>query len=175
MNIRSDGKLSVNHYDIPLNGTINQTERALITDIDGMTPPTPDGHNFLDLIWTKPYFITFCIKTPDWGFYHKAQDGHDAVVFLSEKEKITGAAKKKQFYDPNYSFFNAMTVNNIPDRRAIRITNYHRQNAEGDPIPSGQKRNYCFEIYLEAPFFIGGEKLTVLIDPDGQNQGPGGI
>ena len=37
------------------------------------------------------------------------------------------------------------------------------------------KRNYCFEIYLKAIFKDPGgpdTHITVLIDPDGQNQGP---
>jgi len=131
--------------------------------------------NFENLIWNTPCYITFVIHNVDWKFYWR--DGarpHDGIKFLSEKETLVGAPKT---YVQNKSFYAArhfrLKDRNHIEHDAITVEN-HIRDGNGAAIPMGKHVDYCFEIYLEAPFLLPhpSTHLTLILDPDGQNQGP---
>ena len=54
----------------------------------------------------------------------------------------------------------------------MRCINFCKEDEAGGAMSDKQVRNYCFEIYVLVPFSQGNKYVTILIDPDGQNQGP---
>jgi hypothetical protein len=57
---------------------------------------------------------------------------------------------------------------------AFRVINYFL-NAQGNQLGAGPPIKYSFQIYLETPFRTATNPHThivLVIDPDGQNQGP---
>jgi hypothetical protein len=136
-----------------------------------------EARNFEDLVWDYPCYITFVIDSEDWAFYWRNNPNHDPIVFLKEKA-LRNNTPPPPPYDENYSFYDAVHTY-VEDRDgkrhdAIRFVNYLRD--QNGPLQTPQDvRYYCFEIYLEAPFarpMRPVNRITILIDPDGQNQGP---
>lgn len=135
-----------------------------------------DGSNFLEMLWTRPYYLTFVIDNPNWEFYWDPSPRHEAMRLLKRKD-VPGSFK--EYEEKNFTFYNADP--NIPlaaDGDAFRVTNHFR-DASAPIVAQSGKIDYCFELYLRAPFKdpspgTTGQPthVTVLIDPDGQNQGP---
>lgn len=132
-----------------------------------------ESTDFKGMVWDIPTYITIVVDKDDWKFTWKDKPEHDPVIFLPYKE-LDGT----QTYDENYSFYDAEPARvegpHGKKRHAVRCRNYVR-NKNGPLATPNDKCRYCFEIYLEAPFstpLSPVEYITILIDPDGQNQGP---
>jgi hypothetical protein len=144
-----------------------------------------NASNFNGLKWREPCYFTMVLDAPDWKFHNGNNDkfNHDPFIFVSHKNIILakGTASGGQdtcedkFYDPNYSFYDAvvddMNYNGTLIPR-VRCINFFKCDQNGTEIGHKQYKDYCFEIFLEAPYGSGGGSVTMLIDPDGQNQGP---
>lgn len=152
--------------------TLEQAEEDLlaIAQAAPFAGPHAVGTNFKDMRWTRPYFMTFVIDNPGWKFYWGVDQRHEAIRFLERKD----AQGNFQIYeDENHSFFDAEQGIALGHGEAFRCRNYHR-DANG-PLLDARAVKYCFEIYLQSPFKVptgNSTHITVLIDPDGQNQGP---
>lgn len=171
------GKLAVRQlrfddFDFPANGgrTLDEAETDLLAEARAAIGAHLEGSNFQGMIWQRPYFITFVIDNEGWEFYW-GEGLHEAIRFLERKD----AAHDVKIYEKeNHTFFDAkedIALASLGD--AFRVANYHRD--QNGPIIGKVKREYCFEIYLKAIFKDAGgpdTHITVLIDPDGQNQGP---
>jgi hypothetical protein len=131
------------------------------------------GRNFERMTWDEPCYITMVLDIPGWKFYWRDNPNQDPIVFLQYKD-LRGIGAPA--YTKNTTFFDAelddITPSSSYAHKALRFINHFRD--ENDKPLHGKDLRYCFEIYLEAPFFIAGQSsyITILIDPDGQNQGP---
>jgi len=133
----------------------------------------PDGHDFKDIIWTHRGYLAFVLDHASWTF-HKSADGKAAVVFRPDKGST-----------PNHSFFDAVDLNvsvlnhdatKLDSRSAVYLVNHMRSNADGAEIGStGQPDSqwFAFDLCFDVPYATGStERLTVIMDPGGTNQGP---
>lgn len=162
--------LNVRHYHTPLaGGNVTAGEAALVSQ--ARAGAAPIGRNFRDLVWREPCYLTLAIDAPGWQFSWGTGDSGDPMIFLGEKDLNEAGILQRRFYDPNYSFLDAIPT--APEGAdGVRCINHFKQDAEGNSIGPGQVRRYCFEIYLEVPFASEPERISIIIDPDGQNQGP---
>ncbi|MBV9884278.1 MAG: hypothetical protein JO276_14810 [Sphingomonadaceae bacterium] len=145
-----------------------------------------DVLDFESIKFTKPSWFTIVLNMDKWYFYYPDPDDeapsykrdHDPVVFANEKVYFDD--KRKEIIlprDPNYSFYNSkqayVPVDAVP-RDGVRIINFFRKNDQGDEIGMNEKREYTFNLFLRGPLAQNGKEVTIIIDPDGQNQGPPG-
>jgi hypothetical protein len=160
---------------------IADTEEALMADAISSAPVWYAGENFDTIKFNRQRsYFSLVLDIENWEFYYPSPgpnqpipgETHDPLVFV-ERKSPTGIRK-----DPNFSFYNATKIHprNAAGtvRNGVRFTNFLTENANGDPLQGRQ--NFCFEIYIRAPFSkdpaLAGEYITIIIDPDGQNQGP---
>ncbi len=178
MHVASAGHLGVRQLFDPAPGPdlpgIKAAEKALYASAKaGNSHKT----NFEDMVWRGPCWITMVIDNPGWEFYSENFHNHDPMIFRKSKEVIeNGHPVPKEFHE-NWSFYDALKFvldGGSGGRSAVRCINYFKFDQDGNDIGTGQSRNYCFELYLQVPFYTRGrtQKVTILIDPDGQNQGP---
>lgn len=164
-------------YDTLGTRTIDEAEIDTFRQAAGGTgSATPKGFNFENLIFKEPCYFTMALDHPTWQFYDYNFPDHDPFIFITRKEKIIGGRELTVSYDPNYSFFDAR-VKPIPGyaQSSVRCINHFRADLWGRRVANYEVQNYGFEIYIRIPFALrgGGEQyVTILIDPDGQNQGP---
>lgn len=139
-------------------------------------PAKVEGTNFDNLVFKESCYFTMAIDHPTWKFYDSPYVDHDPFVFITRKEKIVSGRPVIVSYDPNYSFYDA-NVRPIAGRvqSSVRTVNYFRADITGRPVQPNELQYYGFEIYIRVPFSLAGtgdQYATVLIDPDGTNQGP---
>jgi hypothetical protein len=163
-------RMDVRHYHTDFeDGEVTAAESALVAQARAGSAPL--GRNFRDLVWREACYLTVVIDAPGWQFSWGRGDVGDPIIFLGQKDFSEAAISQRRFYDPNYSFLDAVAVD-AAGANGVRCINHFKQDAEGIAIGPGQARRYCFEIYIEVPFASEPERISVVIDPDGQNQGP---
>jgi hypothetical protein len=170
----ADGNLIVRQLlNRQIQGSLTAAEEELLKY--AIANQNIESTNFERMAWNFPCYITFVVDKDDWKFYQRTREHHDPLKFLEIKDLESGPS---QPYDQNKSFYDGKIITvKRPDgkkRNAVRCVNYLR-NENGDLLQPGETRDYCFEIYLEAPFAVPQtpvRHITILIDPDGQNQGP---
>lgn len=153
--------------------TLDGAETFLLGEARKQYPPRDhyEASNFSNMTWTRPYYLTFVIDNPGWEFYWNDSQLHEAMRLLERKD-VPGSFTT--YEGENHTFFEAdkdIALAGIPGD-AFRVMNCYR-DANGTIVDDDAEIKYCFEIYLKAPFKDpGGTHITVLIDPDGENQGP---
>lgn len=142
---------------------------------------TAHATNFEKMEWDQSTYLTFVINgknNPNWRFYWRDDDRrHNPIRFFRRKDSIPRTGR---IYQDNNSFFEGRVFElddgNGNKHHAFRCINFVCD--EQGPLRQRQVLHYCFQIYLEAPFRLPGggqnseKRITMLIDPDGQNQGP---
>jgi len=169
-------QLRFNDFGSPANGnrTLDQAEDDLLTEARLGAGTHLERSNFQGMTWQRPYYVTFVIDNAGWQFYWSQAALHEAIRFLERKDE---PGNFKTYESENHTFFDAkddIPLASLGD--AFRVVNYYRDQ-NGPIVAPAVKREYCFEIYLQAifkdPAGVGQPThITVLIDPDGQNQGP---
>lgn len=173
-------------------GTIESEESALFLEAkahaeDGTASPHLLSVDFQPIIFPGPAFFTVVIDEQGWEFYFPADQKeeqvisgqtHDPIVFIDKKTVIlnsspngTSITVQNQDFAENHAFYNATKVNLLA-RDAVRMINFFTDE-NGNVFQT--LADYGFEIYLRAPCAgaVGTEhRTTIIIDPDGQNQGP---
>jgi hypothetical protein len=158
--------------------TLEEAELALLTEARTLQPGGAhyEASNFSTMVWRRPYYLTFVIDSPGWEFYWHDSQLHEAIRLLDRKD-VPGPVGHRRYEGENHTFFDADQDIPLPSLGdAFRVTNCFRDAA--GPIEARQVTNkYCFEIYLKAPFKDPAlpnqdTHITMLFDPDGQNQGP---
>jgi hypothetical protein len=183
MRISEDGLLVKHLEDQFIGNDIEGAEKTLL--VAARDPNTIlGGTNFKGIKWRKACYFTIVIDNPGWKFHRSNCSGysHDPFIFMSHKNIIIGVDSEgndiclDKFYDPNYSFYDGDASDLVMDAERVarvRCINHFKCDTIGTDIGPKQYKDYSFEIFLEAPFTgPGGESITVLVDPDGQNQGP---
>lgn len=190
----SNGALIVHQKPASLNGNdVNKVEDDVI---DNIIKTNPAPTNFSKMMFDRPSYFTIVLDVDDWDFYYpdpnnrypSATEYHDPVVFLEKKTIIVevpsagGGKWAKEVYDyvMNKSFYNMVSI--VKDvrrdgvtkqRSAIRCINFLSVNDDGDPPAQGQCAEFGFNILVRVPYSSDKKsKVTLIIDPDGQNQGP---
>lgn len=137
------------------------------------------GKDFENLRWEYPTHVSIALDVDDHEFYWRDPEGYDPIIFLAEKERDETETTARAFnYDPNYSFYNAARAT-LTDpvsgkiRPVLRFTNYHKKNAQGDDFAPGERAAYCMNIQVLVRY-RSGRVWKHIIDPDSENQGPGG-
>ncbi|HST35082.1 MAG TPA: hypothetical protein VLK25_00420 [Allosphingosinicella sp.] len=146
--------------------------------------PPISGYRFENMEWEYKSYIVFFIDEVNWKF-HKPPNT-DPVVFIT-----TG--KDGKIGCPNWSFFDALDFDitmpigdsvNTDERSAIAFINHMKaddlgrdvgEDASGNPIPGPrptERQLFQFQMYLDVYFTNGTSKMTVILDPDGNNLGP---
>jgi len=186
----SAGCLIVRQLEKDMVSTVDIEEDALIS----LARAGPAHVNNFELIkFTKPSYFTVVLDNEGWDFYYPdptnpAPDPqliHDPIAFLPQKAVIkeipVGSGdwfNIQRTFKENYAFYNAQLVDKVIDgkpRKALRCINFWTRNAKGDPMEHTEKQNYGFNILVQVPFSPAtqqSEKVTLFVDPDGQNQGP---
>lgn len=167
------GALRIRHAEVPLGGNLVAARaQALRNARDGTNL---SGRNFRAIIWDDPCYVVLTIDNPGWQVYWGNDPDHNTIRFQRRKD-VDGSAGP-DLYKENFSFYDGDRIQFDVDGQlydAFQCINYVRD--ENGNLGRRQKRDYCFEIYLQAPFetVVGDEepRITILIDPDGQNQGP---
>jgi hypothetical protein len=129
-----------------------------------------DDINFENMTWKKPCYLTYVLANPGWKFYWRNSDiRHAPMRFFRRKNKIPPTTK---IYRENHAFFDAARFDMFGKLSAFRCVNFVCD--EDGKLGDLERIDYCFQVYLEAPFSLAGKERNVimLIDPDGQNQGP---
>lgn len=168
-------QLRFDDFDLSAGGnlTLDQAEAVLLGEARAGQGAHPQKNNFQEMTWQRPYYITFVIDNAGWRFYWDQAQLHEAIRFLERKDE---PGNFKTYEKENYSFFDAKPHINLGLGDAFRVTNYYRDENGTITDPHALKE-YCFQIYLQTPFKdpagLGqSPNITMLIDPDGQNQGP---
>ncbi len=143
------------------------------------------GEDFSTILFRQASYFTIVVDQAEWGFYYpyptnpelQFEGTHDPIVFTEKKTFIdesgtlisTPVVRNRSFYD-------LQAIEKTIDghvRKGIRCINFFTKSADGDPIVAGDELDYTFNLFLRAPFSATAQKkVTVIIDPDGQNQGP---
>jgi hypothetical protein len=180
--------LIVRQYEKDINpARLVDEENNLIVAAKANSNANKVGENFQLIRFEQASFFTIVVDQPGWTFYYpdpnnpepQYEGTHDPIVFTEQKTFIdeSGATlswpvvRNRSFYDLKSI---DKTIGGEP-RKGIRCINFFTKSADGDPIVAGDILNYTFNIFLRAPFSATvNQKVTIIIDPDGQNQGPPG-
>jgi hypothetical protein len=156
------------------------------------------SRGFEGIMFKREAYFTTVIDELGWDFYFPAplkqtdvipNETHDPLVFIINKKVIvssddfgTDIVVHDQYFAENHAFSDAEKVDMIvpgtgtgpgpfPDevRKALRLINFFT-DSNGQLLETPAK--FGFEIYLRAPADVGEHLTTIVIDPDGQNQGP---
>lgn len=176
--------------------TVSQTEDHLINRaVDPLDRPMLT--NFGKIVFRKPSWFTIVLDEDDWDFYYPDPTNtepdlvgiHDPILFLSGKSVLEpdlahpGKWKKtEQVFSRNRAFYNLEGIDkDVPQnggsaklRKALRCINFFTKNNAGE-YPGTNGIDFGFNIMLRVPFsIVAGDdrKVTLIIDPDGQNLGP---
>ncbi|MEA3017902.1 MAG: hypothetical protein QOI38_2624 [Sphingomonadales bacterium] len=184
-----EGKLIVRHVQDDITPSdIDAAEDRLIAAAMQATAPA----GTLDSIkFTEPSYFTIVLDVADWDFYYPAPSNptpdaglmHDPIAFLEKKtiliELPVGSdnwVKIERAFSKNYTFFNAQPLEKqvgATRRKAVRCINFLTKNDNGDPLDMCATQDFGFNILVQVPLVQGGvDKVTLLIDPSSQNQGP---
>jgi hypothetical protein len=187
--LEAGANLTVRHMfrDSLIDGSIQTTEEALLKSAKTAAgSPEQVGKDFETMLFEQPCYFTIVLDNDNWDFYfpdpesvpEPGAEAQDPIVFIASKttliEQPNGPAKREtKTYDPNTSFYDAKEIV-VSGRSAVRCINFHR-NLEGEPLKRYESQNLGFEILLRVPFSVSpteDHKIVIIIDPDGQNQGP---
>ena len=144
------------------------------------------GSNYGLLEFTTATNFTIVLDEDNWDFYYpdpgnpepEYVETHDPILFVSEKtfvgDDLTLVSRR---VSRNRAFYDLEPITKVIDgkpRKGIRCINHLTKNDQGGPLGKGEKIDYSFNLYLRVPFSktTPTEKITIIIDPDGQNQGP---
>ncbi|HEY5722356.1 MAG TPA: hypothetical protein VIT45_08540 [Allosphingosinicella sp.] len=186
--VKFDGSdLIVRHMstDTLINGSVSETEQDLFDKAQaGNGAPEQVGRDFATMAFKDETYFTIVLDNDLWDFYFPnptnpmpvPNEYHDPIMFIESKvtmvEQGGGAPVRiPRNYEPNTSFYDATSVS-VRGRAAVRCINYFR-DSDGSPLRRYQ--DLGFEILVRVPFALSaahGTKLILIIDPDGQNQGP---
>jgi hypothetical protein len=142
--------------------------------------------DFTKIVFKQPSYFTIVLDKDDWEFYYPDprnpspayRETHDPIIFLDEKAIIgSTGVRVAQPAERNKAFYNLEpVVKRIGEkgRAAIRCVNFFTRNDAGDPVEHNETIDYAFNLFLRIPFSnsAGSRKITIIIDPDSQNQGP---
>lgn len=143
------------------------------------------GKGFENITWRRKSYIAFFIDEADWTVKPK-----DGVTFVTDpKGGVAGT--------PNHTFFDALYLPlTMPIRRpspngpttdqrsALIFVNHMKadatgrdigRDAQGNPLPippPAERQLFHFLIVFDVAIEGGNNKMTVIFDPDGSNQGP---
>jgi hypothetical protein len=174
----ADKPLTIRMIDTSL-GNLAAAEMELYRQAkSGAHGPAWLGEGFADLIWKYPCHISIVLDADDHEFFWFDPIGYDPIVFDQMKEKPVDGTLQTFHYQPNKSFYDA-TLARLEDpdskkhRPVLRFVNYHR-NGAGDELKPFEVALFSMTIKL----LVGPRNGKVdihLIDPDAENQGPGGM
>ncbi len=189
MRFDEENKLSVLHMETDplIDGDVAATEAHLLGKARaGGGGPEQVGRDFEKMIFKGPTYFTVVIDNVGWGFLFPAPgienppgvEAYDPIVFIEKKKTLIERPGNvldthEQIYSRNKSFYNAEPVG-IEGMAAVRCINFFRDE-QGVPLGDQEPLLVGFEIYVQVPYSLSAaeqRKLTVIIDPDGENQGP---
>lgn len=146
-------------------------------------------YNAFDLmVFKKPSVFVVALDQPGWDFYYpdptnsdpKWPESHDPIVFIEKKAVLVKNQQDEwerveSDFDKNRTFYDSETFDIGTHGKAVVCCNFITKNQDGDILEYGKKQDFSFNIYLRVPFSLSGldeKKITIILDPDGQNQGP---
>ena len=151
--------------------SVTASEGRLLRIAKGQLPHQQNtrdfGANFVDVVWKRPYYLTFVIDNAGWKIHWGPDGRSDPLIFRRSKP-----GSNDIYLTDNYTFFDAEPVPHLGQGDAFRCINYHLAD-DGHAVQENSPKKYCFQIYLETPFALNRQThVVIIIDPDGQNQGP---
>lgn len=182
-----DGKLEVQYlekYPIVWSKLRDEIDALFLIGSNG------GGHfNAFDLmIFEMPSVFVVALDQPGWDFYYpdptnadpKWPESHDPIVFIEKKAVLVkndqDEWERTEFdFDKNRAFYDSQAFDIGRHGKAVACCNFITRNQDGDMLEYGKKQDFSFNIYLRVPFSLSGldeKKITIILDPDGQNQGP---
>ncbi len=188
--VNGNGALKVDHYfyfkgppDDPMkwekleyNDVINVEgiikQLALNARPSGVKNPAPlPDHNFANIILRRKSYVVFFLDEANWAF-HKQSGGRFAMAFNEGKSGN----------QPNHSFFDGhdleiqMPIFGTQDedtRTGVLLVNHMKSDAVGTDLVMGEEPEFAFDMYFDVEFADpSSQRLTVIFDPGGTNQGP---
>jgi hypothetical protein len=186
--LETGGNLTVRHMfrKSLIDGSVKATEKMLFAGARMGGSRDQVGKEFETMEFSMPCYFTVVLDNDNWDFYFPdpgvepapGDEAQDPIVFIERKTTLVErlnqpALRQVATYDPNRSFYDAEEVL-VDGRSAVRCINFLR-DAEGNPLGKGETQDLGFEILVRIPFSLSpsqDRKIVVVIDPDGQNQGP---
>ncbi|MES1974627.1 MAG: hypothetical protein V4472_19390 [Pseudomonadota bacterium] len=174
----ASGPLVIRMLDTSV-GDLDTAEMALFEQAkSGKQGPAWLGEDFAELSWTYPIHISIILDADDHEFFWFDPPGYDPIIFRETKDKPVNGTMQTFRYQPNKSFYDAARTTLVDPtsgktRHVLRFVNYHR-NGKGDELKPLEVANFCMDIQLLVGSH-GGQIDLCTIDPDAQNQGPGGM
>lgn len=186
--LEAGDNLTVRHMfrESLIDGSVKATEKALFAGARSGSSPDQVGKDFETMEFKKPCYFTVVLDNDNWDFYfpdpgtepRPGEEAQDPIVFIGSKTTLVErpnqpALRQVETYDPNKSFYDAEEIL-VDGRSAVRCINFLR-DSEGKPLGSRKTQDLGFEILVRIPFSLSpsqDRKIVVVIDPDGQNQGP---
>jgi hypothetical protein len=163
----------------------------LSTEVERLFAAASEGKgdiNAFDLIvFDEPTVFVVVLDQEGWEFYYPDPENdepswpetHDPIVFIEKKAVLVKEAGKwvrRQYdYQKNRAFYDSQAFEIGEVGRAVMCYNFITKNKDGDILEYGKHQDFSFNIYLRVPFSLTGldeRKITIILDPDGQNQGP---
>ncbi len=184
--INDDGRLAVDHYKPyfkPDKTGIKADElkniiKALAYNgrpsTTNKNPPLDQNTNFQNLVWNHKSYIVIFMDEEYWKLASQ-NDGLDAVYFRETQSGPTQYRQNKTFYDAidlELKLKKSGGQGSTDVRTAVCFIN-HMKDDQGDDLAE-DPYSYKFDIFFRAEFSnpIAGERLTIIFDPTGDNQGP---
>lgn len=184
------GELVVRHIEMDIDpANVADKEDALATSCKN---GVYSKKNFEPIIFKKASYFTIVLDEDGWDFYYPDHENpepdffdiHDPIMFIREKSLLiyeNGKWKKDtDLYTLNRTFYESELVDvRVAGvvRKAVRCINFFVKNAAGEPVGKGDIQPFGFNILLQVPYAESANPLhksLLIIDPDGQNQGPDG-
>lgn len=180
--VSEKGNLLVDHYEygdgpdpdhpnrlaeIPYN-VVPRIVQRLTEDARRGNVRTPTGRDFRSIIWKRRSYIAIVLDEPNWTF-HKRDPDRSSIVFNLAKGSC-----------PNQSFFDAQDLDvpainpangQVQGCSGVYFVNHMTRDSAGTPVDRPGQQFY-FDMYVDAKYARSAEKMTIILDPGGSNEGP---
>lgn len=185
LRLNNDGCLKVEHYfyvEGPADDP-SQWKKIPYDDVEGILyelalNARPSGNrygrlslkNFEKVKFRRKSYVAFFLDEGNWAF-HKRADRRSAMIFNSIK---AGVKDNFSFFDAkDFQFPMPRSDGHTDLRTGIFMINHMKKNAQGDDLEGPDPVKFAFDMFFDVRFAEPTkEKLVVIFDPGGDNQGP---
>jgi len=185
LKVNEAGDLVIDHHEYDNGADPNNPVRhqpiphsaipAIAEHLTGVARATTSvDHDFKDVYWKRLSYIVIVIDEPKWKF-QKRLDGKSAIAFNPFKN---GSRPNCSFFDAADFDFESTEIDNNNNTIRYRssgvyFVNHMKVDSQGTTIASERDQRFEFDMYFDVEYASGSsEKMAVILDPGGTNQGP---
>jgi hypothetical protein len=194
--VNRDGKIVIDHYFYTQGKEIPYEEKGLTELVRDLAinarprvkpwlknPKKGREGDFKLTPWDRISYIAIFFDEAHWKLRKKTKPPtlESAVTFIVNEGTKQGT--------PNHTFFDAMDLKIMmpiggklkpgdpteDERSAIVFVNHLKRNEDGDDLGKDgtEKQSFTFKMLLDVTNDFGGPPTVIIVDPGGENEGPG--